>query len=289
METYCICLDVGGTEIKAAALSPSGTLLTPIRKAPALAQESAGRLLEHFATFIGSFLQPHRTLAAICLAFPGPFDYENGVCLLQGLGKYDAWYGMNLRDALAERFALPPASVCFLNDVAAFALGELRFGQGRGAAKSLFVCVGTGCGSAFALGDSLAPEGTPGMPPQGYIYATPMLAGCLDDYLSRRGILSLSQEMLGEALDGKALAERAEAGDTGAQACYAAFGARLRDGLLPFLEGFAPAWVCLGGQITRSAAWFISPLSAACQARGIRLSVSQDTTLRALQGLLCIQ
>lgn len=288
MAPYCICLDVGGTEIKAAAMTLAGGLLTPIARVPSCAQAAAEPLLEHFATLIDGLRQPKGELAGVRLAFPGPFDYDEGICLLQGLDKYDAWYGMNLRAALARRLRLPPSAFRFVNDVAAFALGELRFGEARGAAKSFFVCIGTGCGSAFALGDRLAPEGTPGVPPKGYIYATPMLEGCLDDYLSRRGIQALSQHVLGVALDGKALAERAAAGDERARACYAAFGQRLLDGLYPFLEHFSPTCLCLGGQITRSASWFLTPLAKVCAEKCICLYVTEDTTLRALQGLLAV-
>lgn len=92
--------------------------------------------------------------------------------------------------------------------------------------------------------------------------------------------------MLGTPLDGKGLAQRVASGDDRARTCYEIFGQRLCDGLVPFLDGFSPDHLCLGGQITRSADLFLSPLRNACEARGITLCITADTTLRALQGLI---
>ena len=47
MNSAILCLDVGGTELKGAAVSPQGALLAPIRHFPANAQASREALLEH--------------------------------------------------------------------------------------------------------------------------------------------------------------------------------------------------------------------------------------------------
>ena len=187
---------------------------------------------------------------------------------------------------LAVRLGAAAGDIRFQNDVAAFALGELRFGCAKGAARGVFVCIGTGCGSAFTVGENLAPAGTPGMPTDGYIYPLPLRGKRIDDWLSRRGLQALSGEMLGERLDGLALARRADAGDAGAQAVWQEFGALLAEALTPVLDAYCPALCCLGGQVTASGARFLPPLQAACAARGVALACTQDTSLRAMQGAL---
>lgn len=92
---------------------------------------------------------------------------------------------------------LAGAKIQFINDAAAFALGEMAFGQATQAGRALFVAVGTGCGSAFGVNGFLAEEGTPGVPPNGYFYNAPFRDSCVDDYISRRGLEKLSGEMLG--------------------------------------------------------------------------------------------
>ena len=233
---------------------------------------------------------PPGSVQGVRLAMPGPFDYAAGICKIEGLGKYGALYNADLRAELGSRLApalgAAAADIRFQNDVAAFALGELRFGCARGTGRGLFVCIGTGCGSAFSLGDGLAPEGTPGMPAGGYLYPLPLRGLRVDDWLSRRGLQRLSRQTLGEELDGLPLAQRARAGDAGALAVWQQFGALLAEALTPALDAYRPQLCCLGGQVTASGTLFLEPLHRACRQRGVRLETTADTSLRAMQGAL---
>lgn len=285
MKEYYLCLDVGGTQIKAAALDRDGNPAGEMRYFPAEAKGERQAVLEHFVSVMEEVRIPGAEVAGIHLAFPGPFDYGRGICLLRGLDKYDGLYGVNLRQEFADRLGMAPGKVRFINDAAAYALGEMGFGHAKGAARAFFVCIGTGCGSAFGAGGELAEPGTPGVPKNGYIYDTAFLNGCIDDYISRRGLLALTGERLGTALDGKALAERVQGGDKEAADCFLVFGCRVREALQPFLEAFRPEMVCFGGQITRSAPLFLPPVENYCRAAGIRVAVTEDTSLRTLQGL----
>lgn len=285
MHEVYLCLDVGGTEIKAAPLDANGKILSKIQYFPAMACADKKTLLEHFAHIFTSICPADKVPIEIDLAFPGPFDYENGICLLQGLEKYDALYGCNLRHAFAALSGLPQKRIQFINDAAAFALGELTFGSSRQAHKTLFTVIGTGCGSAFGVDGFLAAKGTLGVPPHGYFYNAPFMDSCVDDYISRRGLEKLTKDLLGTPLDGRALAARVAAGDTQAASCFLQFGVLLRDALSPQIEAFNPDMICLGGQIMRSAPLFLSPLEALCNEKNIKLSVIQDTSMRTMQGL----
>lgn len=102
MQEVYLCLDVGGTEIKAAPLDKRGNFLAPVRHFPAMAGADRQTLLENFGWIFSSICPENALPIEIDLAFPGPFDYKNGICLLQGLDKYDALYGCNLRRAFSE-------------------------------------------------------------------------------------------------------------------------------------------------------------------------------------------
>lgn len=284
MKDY-ICLDVGGTEIKTARVDGEGNLQQAPRHFPAMAGESSENLLAHFAEIIRETHPAPERCAGVRLAFPGPFDYERGICLMQGLAKYDALYGLDLRRELGTRLGVKPEDIRFANDASAFALGEMGFGAARGYERVLFICIGTGCGSSFGLNGFLAPKGTTGVPDSGYIYDAQFLDARIDDYISRRGLMALTQQRMGEALDGKALAQRVLAGDSGARESFREFGGRLRDALTPFLNRFQPGMVCLGGQIMKSGEYFLDALEIECGRRRIRIAVTEDTSLRTMQGL----
>ena len=92
-------------------------------------------LIEHFCTVfrqLDACISVEHRISGLRLAFPGPFDYENGISLLQGLDKYDTLYKVNLREELCKHlpeFHLCPNEIKFINDAAAFALGEMNFGN----------------------------------------------------------------------------------------------------------------------------------------------------------------
>ncbi len=119
MQEVYLCLDVGGTEIKAAPLDKRGNFLAPVRHFPAMAGADRQTLLENFGWIFSSICPENAVPIEIDLAFPGPFDYKNGICLLQGLDKYDALYGCNLRRAFSEISGLPEQRIQFINDAAA--------------------------------------------------------------------------------------------------------------------------------------------------------------------------
>ena len=192
MKDVFLCLDVGGTQIKGAAIGKDGEMCGNILYFDSRAGEGKGALLEHFAEILRRILPQGAEAAGIRMAFPGPFDYERGICLIRGLDKYESLYGADLRREISGRLGIGPQRVRFANDAAAFALGEMGFGQARGAERVLCVCIGTGCGSAFGMGGRLAVEGTRGVPEDGYIYNAPFLEGSVDDYISRRGLMALS-------------------------------------------------------------------------------------------------
>src|SRR5688572_21060975 len=81
------------------------------------------------------------------VAVPGPFDYERGISLVRH--KLLELHGVDLRSELAAALGFAPSSIRFLNDAAAFALGEWWVGAARGHRRAVGITLGTGLGSAF--------------------------------------------------------------------------------------------------------------------------------------------
>lgn len=286
MKKAILCLDIGGTEIKAAAAEKNGNVVSPICHFTAKAEKTEEQILNHFVQIFEKMKLPEYELSGVHFAFPGPFDYKNGICLLKGLNKYDSLYGKNLRQEFSIRLHLPENVIRFCNDADAFALGEMRFGGAAGIGRAMFLCIGTGCGSAFSVNDRLVDENTSGVPPHGQVYAAPFQEGCIDDYISKRGLQKLTQTYLKTALEGRELAERATAGDSDAVRCFYKFGQNLCDAVTPFLCSFHPDCLCLGGQITKSADLFLKPLKEMCHSMQIEIYVTEDTSKRIIQGLV---
>jgi glucokinase len=266
-----VLLDVGGTGIKAALCDGTGHI-TPAKVYPSRAGEGKEALLCHFSNIIRETRDaaPGGALGAVRMAFPGPFDYARGAPLLNGLAKYEALYGVTLPDALD---APPGTGWMFLNDVDAFALGAIeKFGLGG---RVVFLCLGTGAGSAFSVGGKISADESEGIPPGGWVYPLPFLDGRIDDFLSVRGLAKL-----GGGLSPLELSGRPEG-----LAVYVEFGGRLRDAMAPVVARFRPDAFVLGGGISKSAALFQEPLATLLKGFRAELIVAEDTSALIFKGL----
>src|SRR5690606_19836377 len=126
---------------------------------------------------------------------------------------------------MSERMGVPAV---LGNDANAAALGEWRYGAGRGMNDLLVVTLGTGVGSGFIVNGDLVlgHAGNAGELGHTTLYpggrpCTCGRSGCLEAYVSIRGMITTYTELGGdgEVPDVRAIAERADAGATAALAC----------------------------------------------------------------------
>jgi predicted NBD/HSP70 family sugar kinase len=196
------------------------------------------------------------------IATPGPFDYEEGVSQIRGLGKLDGLYGVNLRDRLARDLGLAhPERVRFLNDAQAFVLGEWWAGAAKGHRRAMGVTLGTGLGSGFVDAGEIVVSG-PGLPPDARLDLVPFRSRAIEDVVSSRGIVAA----FGDGVEVAEIARSAREGDERAAAVFRGFGSALGEFLEPWLVGFAPTCLVFGGSITRAWDLFERPFREACPA-----------------------
>jgi glucokinase len=86
----------------------------------------------------------------LAFAMPGPFDYVNGVSLIKGLDKYEAIYGLNIKNHVSKKLDIPSENILFRNDAEAFLHGEMFCGAGKEFHQAIGLTLGTGFGSAIS-------------------------------------------------------------------------------------------------------------------------------------------
>lgn len=244
-----ITLDVGGQSVKSARVSEGGEVLGE-RSDPIDSLADAETLLAALAGIIAAHCAAGEP-RGVAFAFPGPFDYPAGVCLIQhtshsGGVKYGALYGVNLRAALRAGLNRPNLPIAFRNDAEAAIVGEAVGGVGRPYRRVIGVTLGTGLGSAFLV-DGQPQTSGPGVPENGWLYCLPYGAATADDVFSTRGLLARLREA---GLDFTSIqaAAAASAESAAARGAFAAFGRDLGEFLRPYVAGFgADAVVALGG------------------------------------------
>jgi len=247
----------------------------------------AESILETFAKIISTYLGPAQTsnILGVALGFPGPFDYAAGICLIEGVEKYGAIYGVNLRAALQARLNLKDLPILFRNDAEAAVVGEARYGMGRGFRRLIGVTLGTGCGSAFLV-DGVPVTSGPGVPPNGWLYPVLFHGLRADDAFSRRGLEARLRAAHVAVVDVAEAAAAARAGDVGACQVFEAFGADLGTFLNPFALAFAAEAVLVLGRIAGAINLFGPPLRQALSVPALPGERGPDAALLGAADLL---
>lgn len=265
-----LAYDVGGSHVSAALCFDGDFRLGPVVSAHHPGEESSGAFLEVLHSLGVQATAGAKDARGAELAMPGPFDYAAGISRMRH--KLPYLYGIDLRRALAERFGWQAGQVRFLNDAAAYLLGEIGAGAARGVNRAAGITLGTGIGSAFAVDGRIVTEG-PGVPAGGEIWNLPYDGGIVEDFLSTRAIQKDYRQRTGQEREVAAIAAGAK-DDPVATAVFAGFGRHLGLALRSLLTTFAPDVVVLGGGISRSANLFLHAAQLELQGLDLQLRSS---------------
>lgn len=203
-------------------------------------------------------------LPRIGIAMPGPFDYENGISLIQGLDKYEALYGANIKTLLAQELGIAPAGIFLMNDASCFLKGEVFGGAVKNCREVIGITLGTGLGSAVVKEGKLY---------DGDLYCTPYRDGVAEDYLSTRWFVSRYRELTGkEVKDVKTLSTLLP-GDMVAAELFREFGGHLGEVLAAWSRKHRVDMVVIGGNIIQAWDLFIPETEKLLQQQGLVISL----------------
>ncbi|KAA3664289.1 MAG: ROK family protein [Chloroflexi bacterium] len=151
MSEIILAFDFGGTKLTAASLTTNQlTADTPQWQGHRrVFSPHDGNAQYDIDTMIqlGKDLLGDQSLTGIGVSFGGPVDYDNGLVRLSH--HVPGWENTPLQTMLQDAFHAP---VQVDNDANVAALGEWRFGAGRGVDSLLYVTVSTGIGGGWVLG-----------------------------------------------------------------------------------------------------------------------------------------
>jgi glucokinase len=239
-----IALDVGGSSVKSAIITDSGKLIGDTIITFIDSKAEADDLLGSFVKIINRHL--NASIEGIVFGFPGPFDYEEGICWIVDLKKYEALYGLNLKIELTNllRIKIP---ILFRNDAEAAIVGEALYGAARHFNRFIGITLGTGLGSTFIEGGKPVTKG-PGLPEGRWLFPVIFHGIKADDVFSTRGLQARMVEMGIDGMDIYEAAEHARRGNMKLQNLFLQFGKDLGEFLRPFVQDFsAEALLVLGG------------------------------------------
>lgn len=278
-----IGVDIGGSHITAGMVDLSGKILNEgsVIRQHINSGSSARDIIKSWALVIISLLQKTQgSHVHIGLAMPGPFDYGDGVSLMKDNGKFEALYGMNVRDMLAQETGLPKNSFRFRNDAEAFLEGEIFCGAAQGYDSVVALTLGTGLGSASHF-DNITADAN--------LWNCPFLDATAETYLSTRWFLGRYKELTGVQIkDVKSLSMLIPS-DPNATLVFDEFGNNLSLFINKLIGGYHPGAIILGGNIALAFALFESQLMMGLTALNRdKIKLSKLGELAALVGAACL-
>ncbi|HET7116095.1 MAG TPA: ROK family protein [Hanamia sp.] len=184
----------------------------------------------------------------IGIAMPGPFDYEEGICLIKGVDKFENLFNFNIKKLLAEKLKNKAENILMLNDASCFLKGEVFGGAAVNCDNVIGITLGTGLGSArFHSGQTF----------EGDLYFSPFKDGVAEDYLSGRWLLKRYKEITGRtAKNVKELVEKISE-DSRIKILFAEFGKNLGEVLYIYAKKHKCETIVIGGNIANAWELFI--------------------------------
>ncbi|HET6212854.1 MAG TPA: ROK family protein [Micromonosporaceae bacterium] len=269
-----VAIDVGGTGIKCALVSPDGSVQYAERHAT-----GAGRgpdavvdtILDVADGLTGKARANGLSPVAAGVVVPGVIDEAAGIAVWSAnVGFRD----VPLRDLVSERLDLPAA---LGHDVRAGGLAEARLGAGRSARHVLFIAIGTGIAAAYIV-DGRAFAGAHGAAGEiGHIVIRPSGPpcgcggrGCLEAVASAAAVARRYADaghLRTEPVTAAGVAALAAGGDPIAEQVWRQTIDALADGLLTGLALFDPELVVVGGGLAEAGEDLLAPLRSALHSR----------------------
>lgn len=279
---YAVGADIGGSHICSAVIDlTAGKICGEPHTGEVNASAGACEIL---AAWAGNIRQ---TIAAsgigevrkVGFAFPGPFDYQRGISLIQGVHKFERIYGLDIRASLypllrecgAEEFR-------YVNDAAAFALGECLGGAAGDAERVVALTLGTGVGSGFVAGRKLVTSGDE-VPANGWVYCLPFGDGIVDEAFSTRWVCRRYRELTGQEVTGAREVAARHAENPAARQLFDEYGERLAEFATPVIRRFKADTLVLGGNISRAYPLFGPAMERRFAADGQNVRIRISTLL----------
>lgn len=265
---YILTADIGGSHITAAICNlQSHTILThSTYRVEVDSKSSAESILACWKNAFDQVLQKNETISisGVSLAMPGPFDYENGISYIKGLDKYEALYGMNIKQCLAGMLNMNEQAIRFRNDAESTIAGEVLNGAGKNYRRVMGVTLGTGFGSAYSENEITKDLN---------LGSNPYRESIADDFLSTRWFLRRYQETTGVHLSGGVKALAAMAPDSLiARNIFMEFADNMGEFLTGPVAQLNPDVLVICGNIAKASEFFLPQLTKKLNSIPVKLA-----------------
>lgn len=280
-----IAVDLGGTQIRAARYAPDRSMEARVAL-PTEAAEGKESVISRIITAIRQVWpsEARCEVLAVALGVPGPVNFEQGI--VRFAPNLPGWDNVPLRAMLHDVLGV---RVFVANDADVAALGELRFGAGRGVRHMVYMTISTGVGGGIILDGHLFTGGHGLGGEIGHMTIEPFglrcscgNVGCLETLASGTAIGRRARERVaaGEPsalldmvggdvarITARDVSAAAQAGDALAIDVFREAGTYVGVAIVDLMFLLNPSLFVLGGSVTLAGDLLFDPIQAAVDAR----------------------
>lgn len=298
MDNIVLAVDLGGTNLRMAAVGAGGEIVARSKSATPRSDDPR----DIVEAIIGAAKDCHDPgspaygVRAIGIAIPAMSIGEGGV--VNKAANLPSLDGYALGPAVAERLNIPAA---LENDANAAAIGENWIGASRGIENSICVTLGTGVGGGIILNGRTLRGPDWSAAEIGHICVEPLgppcgcgSNGCVEQYSSATAIVRMAGEIMGNYpasglhsqfdLSASDVYEAGMAGDELAKEVFRRMGRYLGIALAGLINVLNPEVVVIGGGAAAGWDLFIGPLREEIAKRAYCEPAKRAKLVRALLG-----
>jgi len=301
---WTVGVDFGGTNIKVGVVDGQGkvageaVLSTRDHATPSAFAEGLDEAIDQLADRLGL---TREGLCGAGIGAPGLIDVRRGL-VYRLVNVPGGWPNVPLARLLEQRLRCPCAVD---NDVNVVALGEWRFGAGRGTLNSVYITLGTGVGGGLVINGQLFRGITGSAGEIGHMAISldgPRCAcgrrGCLEAFVGTAALLRnarhagqsggrilarLTRQHRGR-LTPELISQAAQAGDQAAIRIWQEFGRHLGLGLSNVVNLLSPERIVIGGGISRAWPLFAPSLMTTIREEAFGIPANACQVVRAKLG-----
>jgi glucokinase len=288
MAAYSIGVDLGGTNLRVAAISEEGKVLDKV-SIPAVFTAGPEYIVNDIVTIIATIRSRIgiSSLRGVGIGVPGFIDMERGVVV--GSANLPGFEGFPVRDSIQRVLG---TTIVMENDANAAALGEMWVGAGRDVRDLVLLTLGTGIGGGIVI-DGRVLHGYMGMAGEiGHMTVYPDgnpcgcgNCGCLEKHASATAIAAMGRMMhFGEHVTAEGVYDLARQGNERAILIFKSVGRALGIALGNMINLFNfPLYLLTGGPLP---AWdmFAPAMFDEIKARSLTFGRTKTRVERAVLG-----
>lgn len=303
MKKYSIGIDLGGTKILIALVDrETGEVLHHVKK-KTKKDKGPKNIIKKMLEGIDELLEESgKTLddiSSIGVGAAGQIDRQNGILI--AAANLDC-YDLNIKGILSEKFNIP---VFVGNDVEIAAIGEQKFGAGKGCDDFVCVFVGTGVGSAIIKDGKIITGATGTAGEIGHIIVdlngrqcSCGAHGCLEAYASRSAIERRIEGALkkgrkscildyletGKSITSSMIQKSIEREDELVLQCVTEASEYLSGGIASIINFINPELVILGGGLIEAVDYFYQKTIKKARAKSLPVPAEKIQFKKAMLG-----